>query len=157
MSRRDWKRVRANSLLEALRICKEFAQDKKNLSVERIADLMGVTHDSLYKWLGTGRMPSILLPAYELACGCHYATEWLAASSGRLVIDIPTGRRVGQAELVQLNSAWAAALEALTTFYDGGADAPKTLAALATHLQQVAWHHTNVGRHATPELDFSTD
>lgn len=157
MSRRDWKRVRANSLLEALRLCKEFAQDRKNLSVERIADLMGVTHDSLYKWLATGRMPAILVPAYELACGCHFASEWLAAASGRMVIEIPTGRRVGQTELVQLNTAWAAALQALTTFYAGGADAPQTLATLSTHLQQVAWHHANVDRHATPELDFSTE
>ena len=45
MSRRNWKRVRPNSLTEALRLCKEFAQTKANMSIERIADRMGVTHD----------------------------------------------------------------------------------------------------------------
>lgn len=66
MSRRNWKNVRANSLVHALRLCKEFAQERQNLGVERIADRMGVTHDSLYKWLGTGRMPANLVPTYEL-------------------------------------------------------------------------------------------
>ena len=62
MSRRDWKRERANSMVHALRLCKEFAQDRKRLSVERIADCMGVSHDSLYKWLANGRMPACLVP-----------------------------------------------------------------------------------------------
>jgi len=47
MIRRDWKRLRAASLVEALRLCKAYAQERANLSVERIADRMGVTHDSL--------------------------------------------------------------------------------------------------------------
>ena len=156
MTRRNWKRVRPSSLVEALRLCKEFAQEKKNLSIERIADRMGVTHDSLYKWLATGRLPAILIPAYELSCGCHFASEWLAASAGKLVIDMPTGRTAPQADMVELNSCFAAALQLLTDFYStpAKADAAETLAALANHLQQVGWHHANVGRHANPELEF---
>lgn len=156
MSRRNWKRVRPNSLTEALRLCKEFAQAKANMSIERIADRMGVTHDSLYKWLATGRLPAILIPTYEHACGCHFVSEWLAASAGRLVIDMPKGRTVSQSELVELNSGFAAALQLLTNFYasDGKADPIETLDALTTHLQQVAWHHANVHVHATPELEF---
>lgn len=156
MSRRNWKRVRPNSLTEALRLCKEFAQAKANMSIERIADRMGVTHDSLYKWLATGRLPAILIPTYEHACGCHFVSEWLAASAGRLVIDMPKGRTVSQSELVELNSGFAAALQLLTNFYasEGKADPIETLDALTTHLQQVAWHHANVNVHATPELEF---
>lgn len=67
MTHAPLKRQRANSLLHALRLCKEWAQAKRHLSVERIADRMGTTHDSLYKWLATGRMPAILIPAYEQA------------------------------------------------------------------------------------------
>lgn len=155
MSRRNWKSVRPTSLVHALRLCKEFAQERKRLSVERIADLMGATHDSLYKWLATGRMPANLIPAYEHACGCHFATDWLAATAGRMVIDMPTGRAVGQAELVALNSGFAAALQLLTDFYAGQADPRQTLDALAVHLQQVAWHHANVAHHAEPEFDFN--
>ena len=92
MTRRNWKQARANSLTHALRLCKEYAQDRHNLGVERIADRMGQSHDNLYKWLATGRMPAILVPAYELACGCHFVSDWLAASAGRLVVPMPTGR-----------------------------------------------------------------
>jgi hypothetical protein len=156
MSRRNWKRVRPTSIVEALRLCKEFAQERNNLSIERIADRMGVTHDSLYKWLATGRMPAIVIPAYELACGCNFATEWLGASAGKLVINMPAGRSAGQADMVELNTGFAAALQLLTDFYAdaGKADPEETLAALTQHLQQVAYHHHNVARYAAPELEF---
>ena len=156
MTRRVWKNVRPNSLLQALRFCKEFAQDRHNLSVERIADRMGVTHDSLYKWLATGRLPAILLPTYEMACGCHFASHWYAVNAGKLVIDMPTGRTAAPADMVEFNSGFAAALQLLSDFYahPGQADPTETLAALTAHLQQVAYHQANVQQHATPELEF---
>jgi hypothetical protein len=157
MTGRNWKRVRAGSLIEALRLCKEFAAERRNLSVERIADRMGATHDALYKWLATGRMPAILIPAYEHACGRHYASEWLAASAGRLVIDIPTGRGHATDDLMAVNSSCAEALRLLTAFYAAPAEssAQNTLAALRAHLEQVAYHHHNVARYSEPELEFT--
>ena len=155
MSRRNWKHVRPSSLVQALRLCKEFAQERANLSIERIADRMGVTHDSLYKWLATGRLPAILIPTYEHACGCHFASDWLAASAGRMVLELPTGRRSGQTDMVELNSGFAAALQLLTNFYaTPGADPAVTVIALSNHMEQVAWHRANVARHAEPELEF---
>ena len=156
MTRRNWKRVRPASLVEALRLCKEFAAERQHLSVERIADRMGVTHDSLYKWLATGRLPAILLPTYEMACGCHFASHWYAVNAGKLVIDMPTGRTAAPADMVEFNSGFAAALQLLSDFYakPGQADPTETLAALTAHLQQVAYHQANVQQHATPELEF---
>lgn len=156
MTRRNWKQVRACSMVEALRLCKEYAQAKHNLSVERIADRMGATHDSLYKWLATGRLPSILIPAYEHACGCHFVSEWLAAGTGKVLVDMPTGRKATSEELMAMNTSCAAALELLTSFYANPlqADAEATLAALRSHLEQVAYHHHNVASYATPELEF---
>jgi hypothetical protein len=156
MTRRNWKRVHPISMVEALRLCKDFAQEKRNLSIERIADRMGVTHDSLYKWLASGRLPVILIPSFEHTCGCHFASEWLAASAGRLVVAMPNGRSATQADMVELNSCFASALQLLTDFYaaPASADATETLAALTSHLSQVAWHRANVSQHATPELDF---
>lgn len=156
MTRAPSKRLRANSLVHAMRLCKEYAQAKHHLSVERIADRMGASHDSLYKWLATGRMPAILIPAFELACGCHYVSEWLAASADRLVVDMPTGRKAEGSELLDMNSSCAAALQLLTTFYAApqSADPEATLAALRLHLEQVAYHHHNVAAYATPELEF---
>ena len=156
MTRRDWKRVRPNSMVSALRLDKEFAQERHNRSIERIADRMGVTHDSLYKWLATGRLPAILIPAYEHACGCHFVSEWLASSAGKLVIDMPTGRKTGTGEVMEVNSTCAAALQLLTAFYANPttADADATLAALREHMAQVAYHQHNVATYATPELEF---
>ena len=156
MTRRVWKNVRPNSLLQALRFCKEFAQDRHNLSVERIADRMGVSHDSLYKWLATGRLPAILILAYEHACGCHFASIWYATSAGKLVIDMPTGRKADGTELLDMNSSCAAALQLLTAFYAAphAADPEATLLALRQHMEQVAFHHNNVAQYATPELEF---
>ena len=156
MTRAPSKRLRANSLVHAMRLCKEWAQVKRHLSVERIADRMGASHDSLYKWLATGRMPAILIPAFELACGCHYVSEWLAASADRLVVDMPTGRKAEGTELLDMNSSCAAALQLLTQFYAAphAADPEATLAALRLHLEQVAYHHHNVAAYATPELEF---
>ncbi|WP_368921833.1 hypothetical protein [Comamonas aquatica] len=156
MIRRDWKRQRPHSLVHALRLCKEFAQERHNLSVERIADRMGVSHDCLYKWLATGRLPAIQLPTFELACGCTYASAWLATASGKLVIDLPKGAKTHASDLVEFNTGFAEALQLLNDFHAGTADAQATLQALQRHLEQAAWHHANVAKHATPELDFES-
>lgn len=157
MTKRNWKTVRPASLVEALRLCVEFAKERKNQSIERIADQMGQSHDSLYKWLASGRLPAILVPPFELACGCHFASSWLATAAGKLVINMPTGRTASAADLVALNAGFATALQLLAQFYasQDGSDAAATQAALTEHLQQVAYHHANVGQHAAPELDFA--
>ena len=80
MAHAPLKRQRANSLVHALRLCKEWAQAKRHLSVERIADRMGTTHDSLYKWLATGRMPAILIPIGSAAWAGDGAAVGAAAA-----------------------------------------------------------------------------
>ena len=156
MSKRNWKKHRSSSLLEALRDCKDFALQRKQLSVERIATLMGTTPDSLYKWLATGRLPTTLIPVYELVCGCNYVTDFLAAGANRLVIPIPTGRGVTAQELPEINVSCAQAVQELTAFYRAPAscDTEALLDCLRAHLEQVAFHHRNVGRYEAPELDF---
>ena len=156
MTHAPLKRQRANSLVHALRLCKEWAQAKRHLSVERIADRMGTTHDSLYKWLATGRLPAILIPAYEHACGASFASVWLATSANKLVIDMPTGRKADGTEPIDMNSSCAAALQLLTAFYAApqATDPEATLLALRQHMEQVAFHHNNVAQYATPELEF---
>lgn len=152
-----WKpNQRPTSATHAARLCKDHAAVKLNLSVERIADLMGVTHDTLYKWLSTGRMPLILIPAFELACGCSYVSEWLSTSAGKLVIAMPKGRKCTDADVMQVNSSCATALQLLTSFYanPAEADTDATLAAMRSHMEQVAYHHANVAGYTNPELEF---
>lgn len=157
MSRRNWKRYQPRSLRDALAACKDYALERRNLGVERIAALIGLDdHWTLYKWIANGRMPLVCLPAYENACGAHYATRWLATACDKLVIDMPKGRVVTTPELLDINSSCATALQLLTAFYadPAQADTAATLEALRLHLEQVAYHHHNVAVVATPELEF---
>lgn len=160
MSRRNWKRYQPTSVREALQGCKDFALERRNLSIERIAERMGLEdHWALYKWLSSGRMPLVLVPAYQHACGIDLVTRWMAASSNKLLVEMPTGKQATPEDMVQLNTGFAQALQLLTDFYapannQAKPDAATTLEALRGHLQQVAYHHNNVAQYATPELEF---
>lgn len=153
--RRNWKRVQAASLRNALELCKEFAQQRHNLSIERIAEKIGLTdHWTIYKWIQSGRIPANMILPYEAACGIDFVTRFLASSSGKLVIAMPTGRNLNEADVVNLHSGFASALKLLTDFYAGRTESAETLEALQNHLEDVAFHHANVIKHATPELAF---
>ena len=155
MSRRNWKRIQPTSLRHALELCKDFAKERHNLSVERIAESMGLTdHWTVYKWIQTGRIPANMIRPYETACGIDYVTRWLAASSGRLLIDIPTGRKADAADMQALQELLNTAVGQLLQFYGGKAEAGDTLAAIQQAMEGLAWHRGNVQKHAQPELDF---
>lgn len=159
MTRRNWKRYVPTSLREALQGCKDFALERQRLSVERIAERMGLEdHWVLYKWISSARMPLVLVPAYQHVCGIDLVNRYLAASAGQLLVPVPTGRRAEPTELVALNSGFAQALQLLTDFYDAGTgrvpDPGATLEALRSHLEAVAAHHANVSAYANPELEF---
>lgn len=150
-----WKTRRPSSLRHALEMCKDYAKAKRNLSVERIAELMGLPdHWALYKWLQNGRMPAVLIPAYEAACGCQFVTHWLASSGGKVMIDIPTGRKATATDVQQLQEALHAAAGAIINFYKGEADTAETLAAIRVGMEGLAWHHGNVGQSAQPQLEL---
>ena len=85
MKRPNWKHIQPSSLRHALLLCKEHARDRKNLSVERIAELMGIPdHWTVYKWIQTGRIPATMIPPYESVCGINLITRWFACSSDHL-------------------------------------------------------------------------
>ena len=157
MTRRNWKKFRANNLRDAMRGCKDYALEKRQLSVARIAELMGdVTEDSLYGWLSKGRLPVSLLPSFEQECGANFVTDWLAASAGRMVIAMPKGHKVTEAELLQINADCTAAMSQLAAFYadPSKVDTAELMELLQRHLEQVAFQHHNVGQYIAPELEF---
>ena len=155
MSRRNWKRIQPTSLRNALELCKDHAKERHNLSVERIAESMGLTdHWTVYKWIQSGRIPANMIRPYETACGIDYVTRWLAASSGRLLIDIPTGRKADAADMQALQELLNTAVGQLLQFYGGKAEASDTLSAIQQAMEGLAWHRGNVEKHAQPELDF---
>ena len=156
--RKFWKAYQPTSCRDALHQCKTFAQEVRNLSVERIADQMGLPdHWALYKWIENGRFPFVLIPAYESACGINLPSRWLAATQRRLLVDMPVGRAATEDDLVQLGTGFQQAVQLLSDFYkaNGGADAAPVLDALRAHLQSVAFHHANVAGFAEPELPFN--
>lgn len=150
-----WKRLQANDIREAFRLCKAYGRQFNQLSTERIADLMGVTVDQLYKWLGTGKMPSNLIPNYEHICGAHYVSDYLAAFAHRLVIEMPSGAPAGPDSIADMQGAFAKATQLLIEFYRDEADAEATGAAITTVLKQLAGHRANVAKAAEGrELDL---
>ncbi|MAL00853.1 MAG: hypothetical protein CL536_01690 [Alcaligenaceae bacterium] len=154
---RNWKRVRPNSLLDAFRLAKDYARERRQLSVERIAELMATSPDSLYKWLGTGRMPAVMIPVYENVCGVHFVSGWLAASSGKIVIDMPAGKTPSTESVQELQERLHKAVGELMLFYKDDAAIEPTLAATQAGLEGLAWHHLNIQQQATPQLDFGVD
>lgn len=153
--RRDWKRVRPTNIRESFRLCKEFARERKNLSVARIAELMGISEDLLYKWLSNGKMPANLIPTYEHICGCHFATEYLAGGAARLVIEIPTGRNADPMEMGQLQLQLTETVALLMRYYKGEANQQQTLDSITNALIGLATHRENVARGEQVELDLA--
>ncbi|TXT37425.1 MAG: hypothetical protein FD135_3601 [Comamonadaceae bacterium] len=156
--RHDWKRLQPNSLRTALELCKDHAREKHNRSVERVADQMGITdHWTVYKWIQSGRIPANLIRPYETACGIDFVSRWIAASAGKLLVDVPIGRNLVETDVVALHNGFGVALKLLTDFYAGKAEPAETIAALTAHMTDIAWHRANVGKHVAPELDFGGD
>ena len=156
MTRRNWKALQPSSLRHAFELCKDHARERLNKSVEGIAKDMGLAdHWVLYKWLQNGRMPLVLVRPYELACGIDYVTRWMAASNGRLLVQIATGRKLNHTDVAELHEHFAKALQLMTEFYAKPCDPAETLAALTTHMEHVAWHRQNVAQHANPQLDLT--
>ncbi|WP_258538470.1 hypothetical protein, partial [Pseudomonas aeruginosa] len=122
---------------------------------ERIAEQMGLPdHSALYKWLVNGRMPAVLIPAYEQVCGINLVSRWLAASAGKVLIDIPSGRVSSPSDIQSLQAVLHRATGALMAFYADEQDAAATLGALQAGLEELAWHRGNVHQHAHPQLNF---
>lgn len=154
MTRRNWKQP-PHSLRHALELCKDYAKAKRNLSIERIAERMGLDdHWTLYKWLANGRMPAVYIRAYETACDADYVTRWLAISAGKLLIDTPIGRQVDAEDVQALQTLLHAATGAVIEFYAKAKPASAALDAIRSAMEGLAWHRMNIEKHDQPELDF---
>ncbi|HAF44685.1 MAG TPA: hypothetical protein DCK83_07035 [Gallionellaceae bacterium] len=158
MTRRNWKRIQPTSLRQALELCKDHARERLNLSVELIADRMGVTdHWTLYKWIQKGSIPANMIRPYEIVCGIDYVTRWLAASAGRLLIEVPTGRAATPSDIQALQELLNTAVGQLLQFHSGKAQADDALAAIQQGMEGLAWHKGNVEKHLQPEFQFTEE
>lgn len=158
MAKVNWNRVRPNSLSHAMELCIEYGRQKKNLSVDRIADRMGLANKwTLYKWMENGRMPAILIPTFEHACGVNYMTTYLATAAHKLLIDIPCGKRPTDMDIISLNANFNDAVSLLSRFYKGDAQIDQTINALTHSITEIAYHRENISKDQMPELDLSLE
>lgn len=158
MSRRNWSKAQPKSLRNAMELCLDYAKLKHNRSIETVAELMGeVNKWTLYKWIEAGSLPLRLLHPFEHACGIDFVSRWLVISRGKLIIDIPIGRKGGPEDIQALQASAHDAIGAVITFYSDRADAATTLAAVQTAMEGFAWHRLNVEKYHQPELPFDED
>ena len=155
MARINWKRVRPSSLSHAMELCIEYGRQKQNLSVDRIADRMGLAQKwTLYKWMENGRIPAIQIPAFEHATGASYVTIYLATTAHKLLIDIPMGKKPVDTDILTLNANFNDAVSLLSRFYQGQADMQETLDSLTNTIESIAFHRENIQKDHAPELDL---
>lgn len=155
MTPRQWKRVQPSTLRDALKLCQQHGKERHNRGIEGIAALMGLEdHWALYKWIANGRMPAVMIPAFEQVCGINLVSRWLAASSGKVLIDVPTGRSSNPQDIQSLQAVLHEATGALMAFYSDDQEASATLAAIQAGLEELAWHRGNVQQHAQPQLEL---
>jgi len=158
MSRRNWKTVQARDLRDAMDLCVDYAREKHNRSVDSIADLMGVaSKHTLYKWIADANMPAVRIKSFEHACGIDFVSRWLVVSGGKLVIDIPRGRKIGPTDIQTVQAAAHEAIGALMQFYVDKANTEDTLAAIQNVMEKFAWHRGNVEKYTQPELPFDEE
>lgn len=160
MRKRNWKREVPHSLNHALQLCKEHGAQQKQLSVERIGDRMATSPDTLYKWLGTGRMPVNQVINYESLTtsnsrtGRPFVTEYLAHSQGYLLIKMPNGKDAEHKDVLELNIHMQQFVTQLLEFQHGGVDADTVLDSVKTLMQDLAFQHKNIEQHQQPQLDL---
>lgn len=145
----------ASSLRDAMDLCLAHALEKHHRSVDRVADLMGLSSKwTLYKWMESARLPANLIPVFEHACGAHFVTAYLGQAAHKLVVDMPAGKAVKAQEINTLQGSFTHAVGLLIQFYQGQAQADETVQALTEVMGALAWQRENVAKTQAPELDL---
>jgi len=143
-----------SSLGDAIQQCLDYAIKKYNRGPKRVADLMGVRIDTLYKWLAENRIPTNMIGSFEHACGGTFLTQYLCAQAHLLAVEMPSGRKVDAGDIMDLQHHFAESMALLIAFYKGESDQDETVSSLQDLMGQVAWHKANVERAVAPELDL---
>lgn len=155
MKRRSWKRAQPTTLRQAIEMCKDYAREVHNLSVDRIAEIMDEESPwTVYGWLRDGSIPGRKIMGYQSACRCDFITRWLAHANGQLLIDIPVGRMPEGEDIKRLQAVLNDAVGSLIAFATGHTDDDQVAGEINTALEGLAWHRENVLRASQPELEL---
>ena len=151
----NWKakQAKVSNLCGAIELCVEYAREKHNRSVERIAELMGISsHWTLYKYMESGKLPANLIAPFEFACGCSFVSEFLVVRSGKVVITIPQGKKASEKDINTLQHNFTTALTALIEFYNGSHNEQETIGYINQVLSSLAAQRENIPLYSSPEL-----
>lgn len=143
-----------SNLLEATKACMENALKKHNRGLQRVAELMNIGESALYKKIGDGRITTGELAAFEHICGATYITEFLCARAHLLAVEMPTGRKLQAADVMEMQQHFSEAMALLIGFFKGEADQDETLSALTSLMGEIGWHRANVERASSPEFEL---
>ncbi|WP_293266776.1 hypothetical protein [Neptunomonas sp.] len=153
MTRAVWNRKQAHSLRHAMELCVNYAKTELNRSVEQIAELMGeASHFTLYKWMESGRMPSIRVKPFEHACGIDFVTRFNGQSAGYLMVRMPQGRKVKHRDVNELSRYAHEVLGMVMDFYDTHESPDEAIAGLSQLMEDLAFQRGNIEKHRQPEL-----
>lgn len=154
MRKRAWNTWQPTCLQEAVEGCLGFALDKHRRTVDQVADLVGESKWTVYKWVQTGGIPAKKIAGFEHACGSHYVTRYLASSARKLLVDIPTGRLAAPSDVAALQASCTAAIAALIDYAAGRTDAADTHSSLTAAMTALAQERAQIERYFQPELDL---
>lgn len=159
MAPRKRKTAQPISLRDAMECCLKHGKYQHNLSVQRVADLLGVSsHYTIYRWLENGRLPASLIIPFERACDANFVTTYLIHATGRMAVDIPVGSWPEVSEFNRLQIIFADALKTLVRYYDSqDVSAEETRSALMEVMESLAWYWQNIAKSQAPELDFRSE
>ena len=147
-----------SSLSAAFKQCLEHALSNHRMNVDRIASAMGLAQSSsLYKWVGSGGMPTNLIRPFESACRCNAVTQFLAHSTGdHVLVRVPTGRRAGPSDAAALQAACVEAVQKVIYFWKEGSSKDANGAIVSIDVAQVLLAHerSQIQKSVQPEFDF---
>jgi hypothetical protein len=151
LNRKHGKRL-AHSFGEATQMCLDHSVKRHNRGSKRVADLIGVKLDTLYKWLSEDRMPMNMIGPFENACGVTYVTEYMCAQAHLLAVEMPTGRKLTQTDIMELQRSFSDAISLLIGFQQSSVESSQASCALTGLMGEIGWHRANVERHSQPDL-----
>lgn len=99
-------------------------------------------------------MPIHKIRQFEEFCGIHYVSEYLCSAAGKVVINIPVGKKASVEDLAEMHAGFAEAITLLSRHYLDGGPVDETISALSHSLKQIAFHRQNAMKHSQPELEI---
>lgn len=142
------------SLRSAIEMDKAHALKHKRLNIERLAELLGTTPATLYKWIETDSMPLRMLVAWQHLTGSNNVMRYLASRESCVVIAIPSGRCPDADDVHALQATLTGSMGAYLSYLSRETDREVCLAKLSMGLESLAWHRANVEKADQPELEF---